>query len=120
MSDTEFAAGLQNRILLYNKRSEDLLLSHIRWTHTHLVGLVVGHQFVDGRRLGDLQQHRLRLLPPAGRPRAHVAQVAGARALALAGTFHTHAGRHALGSRVQQTGNVCWVGQRPRLFVALL
>lgn len=87
---------------------------------THLVGLVVGHQFVDGRGLGDLQEHGLRLLPPLGRSGAHVAQVAGARALALAGAFHAHPRRHALGTSVQQTGDVGRVGQGPGLFVPLL
>lgn len=87
---------------------------------THLVGLIVGHQFIDGCGLGDLQQDRLGLLPPLRCSRAHVTEVAGPRALALAGAVHTDAGSHALCTRVQQTGNVCGVGQRPRLLVALL
>ena len=87
---------------------------------THLVGLVVGHQFEDGRSLGDLQQDGFGLLPPLAHPRAHVAEVTGAWALALAVAVHTHAGRHALRTRVQQTGDVRRVGQRPGLLVTLL
>lgn len=89
-------------------------------TCTHLIGLVVGHQLVDGRGLCDAQKHRFRLLPPLRCSGAHVAEVAGARALALAAAFHAHAGCHALGARVQQAGDVGWVGQRPGLLVPLL
>lgn len=92
----------------------------VRSPSTHLVGLVIGHQLVDGRGLGDLKQDGLGLLPALRRPRTHVTQVAGARALALTGAVHAHAGRHALGARVQQAGDVGRVGERPRLFVALL
>lgn len=67
---------------------------------THLIGLIVGHQFIDGSSLGDLQQDGLGLLPPLCRPRAHVAEVTGARALALAGAVHADAGCHALCTRV--------------------
>lgn len=89
-------------------------------TCTHLIGLVVRHQLVDGRGLCDPQEHGFRLLPPLRRSGAHVAEVAGARALALAGAFHADPGRHALGASVQQTGDVCRVGQSPGLFVPLL
>lgn len=76
----------------------------------NLVGLVVGHQLVDGGGLGDLQQDGLRLLPALRRPGAHVTQVTGAGALALTGAVHADAGCHALGPRVQQAGDVGGVG----------
>lgn len=104
-----------------------LVFPDIRQSHlvkdqhcTNLVGLIVGHQLVDGRGLGDLQQDGLGLLSPLRRPRAHVAEVTGARTLALAGAVHADAGCHALRTRVQQTGDVCRVGQRSGLLVALL
>lgn len=86
--------------------------SHVVKNHhcTNLVGLIVGHQFIDGCGLGDLQQDRLGLLPPLRRPRAHVAEVTGTGALALAGAVHADAGCHALRTGVQQTGDVCRVG----------
>lgn len=102
------------------RESKQPRLGEERRLSTHLVGLVVGHQLVDGRGLGDLQQDGLRLLPALRRPRAHVTQVTGARALALTGAVHAHAGRHAFGARVQQAGDVGRVGERPRLLVALL
>lgn len=88
--------------------------------HTHLVGFIVGHQFIDGCCLGDLQQDRLRLLASSRSPGAHVAEVAGARTLALAGAVHPDTGCHALGACVQETSDVCRIGQRPGLLVALL
>lgn len=86
----------------------------------YLVRLIVGHQFIDRCRLGNLQQDGLGLLPPLCRPWAHVTQVAGAWTLALAGTVHADASRHPLCPCVQETGDVSRVRQRPGLLVALL
>lgn len=49
-----------------------------------------------------------------------MAEVAGQRALALAAAVHAHPRRHALGTRVQQAGDVGRVGERARLLVTLL
>ena len=84
---------------------------------SHLVSLVIGDELVDGRGLGDVEQDRL---SGTCGPRAHVAEVAGQRALALAAAVHAHPRRHALGTRVQQAGNVGRVGERAGLLVALL
>lgn len=89
-------------------------------TCAHLIGLVIGHQLVDGCGFRDPQEHGFRLLPPLRSSGAHVAEVAGAWALAMAGAFHADPGRHALGTGVQQTGDVGRVGQSPGLFVPLL
>lgn len=86
-------------------------------SHRYLVGLVAVDQFVDWRGFSDIEQHRF---CRTCRPRAHVAEVAGQRALALAAAVHAHPRRHALGTRVQQAGNVCWVSKRAWLFVPLL
>lgn len=82
-----------------------------------LVGLVVGDQLVKRGGLSHLEQDRLGWTP---RPRAHVAEVAGVRALALAAAVHAHPHRHAFGTGVQQAGDVCWVGQGPGRLVTLL
>lgn len=86
-------------------------------TYRYLVGVVAVDQIVDWRGFRDVEQHRL---CRTCRPRAHVAEVTGQRALALTAAVHAHPCRHALGTRVQQAGNVCWVSERAWFFVPLL
>lgn len=96
-----------------------LLLFQEKNRFPHLIGLVVGDQLINRSSFGDLQENGLGLLPALCHSRAHVAEVAGAGALALAAAIHPDACRHALGARVQEAGDVSRVGQRPGLLVAL-
>lgn len=107
--------------VLFSNYEQFYTVSYLDNKHiANLVGLIVGHQLVDGCSLGDLQQHRFGLLPSLRYSRTHVAQVAGAGTLTLAGAVHADACSHSLCTCVQETGNVCRVGQRPRLLVTLL
>lgn len=92
---------------------------HTHKRKAHLIGLIVGHQLVDGSSLGDFQEDGFGLLPALRRSWAHVAEVAGAGALTLAAAVHSDAGGHTFSACIQQAGYVGRIGESPGLFVSL-
>lgn len=124
--DTDFK-GVTDKDIMHFVKKKKSVRSDTRRLHiitdeccADLIGLIVGHQLVDGCSFGYLQQDGLWLLPALHCSRAHVTEVTGARTLALAGAVHADASCHALCTCVQQTGDVCRVGERSGLLVALL
>lgn len=78
------------------------------------LGLVVGHQLIDGGCSGHLQQDWLGGAVGAG---SRVTQGAGRRAPAPALALHADPGCHALGARLGQAGDV--LRERQHLGVSL-
>lgn len=83
----------------------------------HPLGLVVGDQLVDGGRLGDLEQDGLSWRVGAG---GDVAEGAGRGAAPTALALHPHAGRHALGARLGEAGDVLGEGEHLGVPLTLL
>lgn len=85
----------------------DATLSH-QSQASYPLGLVVGHQLIDGGGSGHLQQNWLGRGVRAG---CHVTQRAGRGASALALALHADSGRHTLGARLGQARDVLREGQ---------
>lgn len=78
-------------------------LHHPQRAAPHPLGLVVGDQLVEGGCFGDLQQDGLGWHVGA---RGDVAEWAGGGAAPAALALHPHTGRHALGARLGEAGDV--------------